>query len=100
MKMTKIYTATYGIVEVSTLINKTPKGYRVKGGMFPYEHVVFRFRQFSGWVTDERMYYQQRAFTSKIEAETFAMKQVISMENYYKLKLSIISKLRRALTIT
>ena len=96
--MTKIYTATYGIVEESTLISKTPLGYRVKAGRLNTEMLVFIFKQFSGWVfQDDKIFYQQMACTSKKDAEIFALAQILAMEYRYKEKLKELSKLKSAL---
>lgn len=90
-----IYTATHGKVEVHKLVNRTPKGFRVLSGKHDRQNVVFNLKQFAGWVTkEEKIYFQQRSFTKKLQAETFAIDQLISMESYYKTKLDSILHLK------
>ncbi len=93
--MTKIYTASYGQVTEATLVNETPKGYRVTGGRVSWSHIVFKLKQFAGWVTGaERDYYQERSFTSNKKAVAFANHQILCMEQFYKAKLERIEKLK------
>jgi len=93
-----IYTATFGKVELHKLINKTPKGFRVKSGKWDRDGVVFNLKQYSGWYNKgNKIYYQQRAFTKKSRAECFALEQLLSMEGFYSDKLSEILKLKTKL---
>ena len=90
-----IYTATFGEVEIHKLLNKTPKGFRVMSGKWDRQGVVFNLKQFAGWITsEEKVYFQQRAFTKKAKDETFAMAQLLSMEGFYNIKLSKINELK------
>ena len=93
-----IYTATFGEVEIHKLVNRTPKGYRVLSGKHDRQGVVFEIKQFSGWYrSEEKIYFQQRAFTKKSQAEAFALKQLISMEGFYNEKLKNILQLKSKL---
>lgn len=95
-----IYTAMFGKVEIHKLINKTPKGFRVLSGRNNYEGVIFNIKQYSGWVNqEEKIYFQQRAFTKKSQAESFALEQLVSMEGFYKAKLENILELKCKLPI-
>lgn len=90
-----IYTATFGEIEAHKLVNKTPKGFRVMSGKWDRQEVVFNLKQFSGWITsEEKIYFQQRAFTKKSRAESFALEQLISMEGFYTDKLNAILSLK------
>ena len=93
-----IYTVTFGEIEVCELVNETSKGFRVKYGRWNHEKVVFNLKQYAGWFTsEEKIYFQQRAFTKKAQAETFAMKQLLSMEGYYIDKLKAINDVKSQL---
>ena len=90
-----IYTATFGKIEIHKLVNKTPKGFRVLSGKWDRQGVVFNLKQYAGCITNnEKIYFQQRAFTKKAQAETFAMEQLLSMESYYTDKLKFIKGLK------
>ena len=90
-----IYTATFGKIEMHKLLNRTPKGFRVLSGKYDWQSVVFDLKQFSGWVTqEEKIYFQQRSFTKKSQAESFALEQLISMEGFYTAKLNAILSLK------
>ena len=97
--MTVIYTATFGEVEKHKLVNRTAKGFRVLSGKFDREGVVFQLKQYSGWSSGEdKMFYQQRSFTSKKKAEAFAKQQLLSKKGYYERRLSEIKDLELELS--
>ncbi len=44
--------------------------------------------------SEEKIYFQQRSFTKKAQAESFALDQLISMEGFYLSKLNAILSLK------
>lgn len=95
LKGKKCYTVRAGVVTESEIVNETPKGYRVKNGKFKYEHMVYKLRVYSGWISSEdRYFYTEKTLLNMDEAIKVRDEQIICMENYYKSKLDEIQKLK------
>ena len=91
----EIFTCIKGKIYTGSLINETKKGYRVKGGAVPYDHMVFKDRLMSGWLTDEQKpFYTEYSFMHIIIAREIAISQVLSMENHYKNKLFELNRIK------
>jgi len=81
----EVYTCIQGKIYEGVLINETKCGYRVRGGIRVYEHVVFKNKIRTGWLLDEQKpFYTEASFINYFDAVNFARKQLISMEGYYK----------------
>lgn len=95
-----IYTAIKGKVYTSQFVKETPKGYRVKGGKHPYEHLVYKDVERAGWESEkEKPFYTERSYFSRDAATRYAQMQVISMEEHYQQQLSKIQTLKLRLGI-
>lgn len=98
LKGKKCYTVVFGEITESEIVNETPKGYRVKDGKVKYEHMVYKLRVYSGWLTSEdRYFYTEKTVLSREEALKICNDQIICMESYYKEKLNKIKYLKSKL---
>ncbi len=95
---THVYTAKEGKVYKSKLVNETLQGYRVEGGIRVYSHIVYKDKLRIGWKLEcQKPFYTERAFLNRNDAESFAVEQVLCMENYYRNELRKIEDLKAAL---
>lgn len=98
LKGKKCYTVVFGKITESEVVNETPKGYRVKNGKFIYEHMVYKLRIYSGWLSDaERYFYTEKTVLNYDEALKICRDQIMCMENYYTEKLNKIQNLKNGL---
>jgi hypothetical protein len=95
VKGKKCYTVVFGKITESEIVNETPKGYRVKNGKNRYEHMVYKIRTYSGWLSaDERYFYTEKTVLNHDEALKICNDQIMCMENYYMAKLNKIQALK------
>ena len=98
LKGRKCYTIAFGAITESEIVNETPKGFRVKNGKFKYEHMVYKLRVYSGWISSEnRYFYTEKTVLNYDEALKICNDQIICMEGFYKEKLSKINELKKKL---
>lgn len=94
----EIYTCIKGEVITGNLVNETLQGFRVTGGKVHYDHIVFKSKLRTGWLTEEQKpYFTEKSFKDFQQAKEFSFNQLIAMHEFYSTKLLQIKWARKSL---